>query len=120
MAGHNSHTIENEGDYVGQSPDTLLALTHTCAWLCPLRPGPGPGDRGPPRLQRHQRPGDRLYGALPRLREDTAALLAALRQQLIHNDRSVPGFPDIPEENIPSYPDAPVGEVAVEYHHGPV
>lgn len=125
VAGHNSHTvgIENEGDYMSATPpDTLLeALTHTCAWLC-LRYGLDPGRAivGHRDFNATNCPGDRLYGALPRLREDTAALLAALRQQLIHNDRSVPGFPDIPEENIPSYPDAPVGEVAVEYHHGPV
>ncbi|UOE18963.1 N-acetylmuramoyl-L-alanine amidase [Thermobifida halotolerans] len=125
VANHNSHTvgIENEGDYMTATPpDTLLeALVSVCAWLClcydldPRRAIVGHRD-----FNATNCPGDRLYEALPRLREDTTALLAVLRRRLARISRHAPRVPDIPEENIPSFPDVPTGEVAMRHYHGPV
>jgi len=82
---HNSHTlgIENEGDYMSVAPpDALLdALADVCAWLCfRYDLDPGRAIVGHRDFNSTNCPGDRLYRALPRLRKDTAARLAALRR----------------------------------------
>ncbi|ALL78420.1 hypothetical protein AD006_05985 [Pseudonocardia sp. EC080610-09] len=69
--------IENEGTYIGVDPPAPLwnSLRATCAYIC-SRYGIAPSELYGHRDYRNTIcPGDRLYGMLPRLRNEVAGLL---------------------------------------------
>ncbi|MCW2901693.1 MAG: N-acetylmuramoyl-L-alanine amidase [Streptosporangiaceae bacterium] len=79
-SGHNDHTvgIENEGLYTSATPPAALwdKLVQVCAYLCDLYGiAPSTGIVGHRNYNATVCPGDRLYGMLPRLRQEVAALL---------------------------------------------
>jgi N-acetylmuramoyl-L-alanine amidase-like protein len=78
--GHNEHTIgiENEGLYTSASPTSALwnTLVESCAYLCDVYGlAPATAIVGHRNYVATACPGDRLYGMLPKLRQDVAAAL---------------------------------------------